>query len=134
MKQWAFCGFSLLMAVSHSDAGSETFECKVSALYELSSEGLFISDAPYQKKQVGSTFSVDRKTGAIRGGYFLNNRYHKYIRVINVPSDGDFYVISHGHGPIVQASYLYIGNNRDDLYKPFTFTSSGRYVYTGTCL
>lgn len=60
-----------------SQAGPDVFNCKVLSLSELSKKGTFETGAEYQKEQIGSTFSVERKTGAIRGGYFLNNRSSK---------------------------------------------------------
>jgi len=101
--------------------------------YGISKEGKFETGAPYQSEQIGSTFSVDRATGAIGGGYFLNNRSSKAVRVINQPEKDAFYVISESHGPIVMVGYLYIGNHTDGPLKPFTYTNSGQYVYTGLC-
>ena len=114
-------------------ASPDAFDCKVLSLNELSPGGLFVSDTKDQKEQIGSTFSVDRKSGEIRGGYFLNNRTSKSIRVINEPQTDAFYVISESHGPFKMISYLYIANQANDLLKPFTYTSSGQYIYTGIC-
>lgn len=116
-----------------SQAVADVFDCKVMSLNELSKDGTFETGAKYQKEQIGSTFSVERKTGAIRGGYFLNNRSSKSVRVINDPEKDAFYVISESHGPFVMISYLYIANHFDGLSKPFTYTSSGQYVYSGLC-
>jgi len=114
-------------------AGPDVFDCKVLSLSELSKGGTFEIGAKYQKEQIGSTFSVERKTGAIRGGYFLNNRSSKTVRVINEPENDAFYVISESHGPFVMVSYLYIANHFDGLAKPFIYTNSGQYVYNGLC-
>lgn len=116
-----------------SAAMQVTFDCKVSSLSELSSTGMLETGARYQKEQVGSTFSVDRKTGAIRGGYFLNNHDAKSIRVINEPREGMFYVVSNYPGMISMVSYLFIANQIKEGLKPFTYTHAGRYVYTGLC-
>lgn len=130
-----FTLIAVLIATSPAicEAAPDAFDCKVLSLSELSVEGTFETGAKYQKEQIGSTFSVDRKTGAIRGGYFLNNRNSKAVRVINEPGKDAFYVISESHGPFVMVSYLYIANHMDGSAKPFTYTHSGQYVYSGLC-
>lgn len=127
--------FLVLVALCHStvQAMPDVFECKVLSLSELTKKGTFETGAPYQKEQIGSTFSVDRATGAMRGGYFLNNRSSKSVRVINQPETDAFYVISESHGPIVMVGYLYIANHMDGPLKPFLYTNSGQYMYTGLC-
>ena len=116
-----------------SQAGPDEFDCKVLSLSELSKGGTFETGVKYQKEQIGSTFSVERKTGAIRGGFFLHNRSSKTVRVINEPQKDAYYVISESHGPFVMVSYLYIANHFDGPAKPFTYTHSGQYVYSGLC-
>jgi tricorn protease-like protein len=133
MKTIVFAFMLVALTTSVANAIPETFECRVLTLGELSPDGVFIVDAPYQKEQIGSTFSVDRKSGEMRGGYFLNNRNSKSVRVINEPKTDAFYVISESHGPFVMLSFLYIANQNDGASKSFTYTSSGQYVYTGIC-
>lgn len=117
-----------------SQAGVDVFHCKVLSLSEVSKEGTFVSGEKYQIEQIGATFSVERKTGEIRGNYFINNLNSESVRVINGLKDDDgFYVISESGRQWVNVSYLYIANGFDGLDKPFTYTSSGQYVYTGLC-
>ena len=117
-----------------SIAGAESFECTVTSVHAVSQEGSIIHDAEHLKKQIGSTFSVERSSGAIRGGYFINNKSSKTINVINEPLDDSYYVISISHGPIKMVGYLYIANHRKWQQKPFTYTGSGEYVYSGYCI
>ena len=56
-------------------AGLDTFECTVTSVHSVSQKGKIVSDTEHLKKQIGSTFSVDRSKGTIRGGYFINNKY-----------------------------------------------------------
>ena len=115
-------------------AGINSFECTVTAVHAVSQEGEIVSDTEHLKKQVGSVFSVERSSGAIRGGYFINNKYSENINVINEPTDNSYYVISINHGPIRMVGYLYIANHRKWPQKPFTYTGSGEYVYSGYCI
>jgi len=112
----------------------DAFDCKVLSLNELSHNGSFVTNAKYQTEQIGSTFSVDRKSGEIRGGHFLNNSASESIRVINNdPAIAGFYVISQSHGPGVMISYLFINTYKDENRFSFIYTNSGQYVYTGVC-
>ena len=117
-----------------SSAGIDTFECTVTSVQAISESGEVISDTDHLKNQVGSTFSVDRSSGEIRGGYFINNKNSKSIAVTNEPKSNAFYVVSTSHGPNVLLSYLYVGNNREANQKPFMYTSSGQYIYMGHCI
>jgi hypothetical protein len=96
-----------------SQAGPDVFDCKVLSLSELSKGGTFETGAKYQKEQI--------------------NRSSNTVRVINEPQKDAFYVISESHGPFVMVSYLYIANHFDGPAKPFTYTQSGQYVYSGLC-
>ena len=122
------------VAPTLSIAGINTFECKVTSFHEISKEGEIITNTKHSKEQVGSTFSVERNTGVIRGGYFINNRASKSIEVINESEDDAYYVISRSYGPVSYVGYLFIGNYHKSIKKPFTFTNSGKYVYTGYCI
>ena len=124
----------LLHIPSSSFAGVDSFECTVTATHAVSQEGEIISDTEHLKKQIGSTLSVERSNGAIRGGYFINNKSSETINVINEPSDNSYYVISISHAPIKMVGYLYIANHRKWSQKPFTYTGSGEYVYSGFCM
>ena len=117
-----------------SRAGPDVFDCKVLSLSELSKKGTFETGTKYQKEQIGSTFSVDRKSGKIEGYHFINNRGDESIEVINNdPSVAGFYVISKSRGPGRMVSYLFINAYKDESHHPFIYTLSGQYVYTGIC-
>lgn len=115
-------------------AGVDSFECTVTSAYAVSEDVEIIRDTEHLKKQIGSTFSVERNSGVIRGGYFINNRESKTIEVINEPKDNSYYAISKSHGPYKSVGYLYVANHRKWLKKPFTYTSSGEHVYSGYCM
>ncbi len=89
-----------------------SFECTVTTVHSVSQEGKIVTDTEQLKKQIGSTFSVERNSGAIRGGYFINNKSSETINVINEPSENSYYVISISHGPVKMVGYLYIANHR----------------------
>ncbi len=114
-------------------AGLDTFECTVTSVHVVSQKGKIVSDTEHLKKQIGSTFSVDRSNGDIRGGYFINNKSSETINVINEPSDNSYYVISISYGPMRMVSYFYIANHRKWHQKPFTYAHSGEYVYSRYC-
>lgn len=115
-------------------AGVDSFECTVTSVHAISEDGEIVTDTEHLKSQIGSTFSVERSSGAIRGGYFINNKSSETINVINVPLNNSYYVISTSHGPIRMVGYLYIANHRKRPQKPFTYTGSGEYVYSGYCI
>ena len=115
-------------------AGVDSFECTVTTVHSVSQKGEIISDTEHLQKQIGSTFSVQRDSGEIRGGYFINNKSSKKINVVNQPTDNSYYVISISHGPLISVGYLYIANHRKWPQKPFTYTGSGEYVYSGNCI
>lgn len=117
-----------------SFAGNDSFECTVTSVHAVSEDGELVTETEHLKKQIGSTFSVERTSGEIRGGYFINNKPSKTVEVINEPDGNSYYVVSKSHGPYVSVGYLYIANHRKWLKKPFTFTSSGEYVYSGYCV
>lgn len=111
----------------------DTFECVVTSVHAVSAIGELVTETDHLKKQAGSTFSVERATGAIRGGYFINNRHSAHVEVVNTPTENSYYVISKSHGPRKMVGYLYIANYRKWAQKPFTYTASGEYVYSGYC-
>ncbi len=124
----------LSLLPSLSFAGVDSFECTVTSVHAVSEDGELVTETGHLKKQIGSTFSVERKSGEIRGGYFINNRPSKTVEVINEPDSNSYYVVSKSHGPYVAVGYLYVANHRKWLKKPFTYTSSGEYVYSGFCM
>ena len=123
----------LLLLPKLSVAGTGSFDCKVVSVHSVTAEGTLLTEAEHLKGQIGSTFSVERSSGEIRGGQFINNRASEAIRVVNEPVDNSYYVISTSHGPAKSISYLYIANYRKWLQKPFTYTGSGEYIYSGYC-
>lgn len=125
--------FSLLFP-HLSLASVDSFECTVTTVHSVSQKGEIINDTEHLQKQIGSTFSVQRDSGEIRGGYFINNKSSKTINVVNQPTDNSYYVISISHGPVISVGYLYIANHRKWPQKPFTYTGSGEYVYSGYCI
>ncbi|MFN7222094.1 MAG: hypothetical protein ACK5UX_15830, partial [Burkholderiales bacterium] len=54
-------------------AANPTFECTVTSVHAVAEDGSVVTDTEHLKKQIGSRFSVDKKSGAIRGSYFLDN-------------------------------------------------------------
>ena len=127
----------LLLAFSGSAIGSvatgDRFDCVVTAAHSVTADGIIVDDTRHLKSQIGSTFYVERETGAIRGGYFINNENSETVSVTNEPSNNSYYVVSTSHGPIKMVGYLYIANNRKWNQKPFTYTGAGEYVYSGYC-
>ena len=90
---------ALIILSTDVAAGSARFDCTVTSVHAISEQGEVVTDTDHLKKQVGSKFSVDRRTGAIRGGYFINNEYSKETNVINDPADNSYYAVTTSHGP-----------------------------------
>ena len=132
--RFAYLPAILSMIPCLSFAGVDSFECTVTSVHAVAEDGEIVSDTEHLKKQIGSTFSVERNSGVIRGGYFINNRASKSIEVINEPQENSYYVITKSHGPYISVGYLFVANHRKWIKKPFTYTRSGEYVYSGYCL
>ena len=130
------CKYTIILLLTLSGsvfADTGRFECVVTYLHTVVSDGTIVDDTDYLKNQIGSTFYVDRKSGAIRGGYFISNEYSETISVTNEPTNNSYYVVSISHGPIRTVGYLYIAIHRKWNQKPFTYTGAGEYVYSGYC-
>lgn len=122
-------------------AGADSFECKVSVAYVVSEDGALMTDTPHLKELIGSTFSVNRKSGEIRPirgsySYLLTNEWSTHTSVIDSGPGADYYVISVSWGPKISVGYLFIETFRSKTaqkQKPFTFTAGGGYFYAGLC-
>lgn len=136
MKKFPLC--TIVWAASVASTSLEavttpTFECTVTSVHAIAEDGRVVNDTEHLKKQLGSRFSVEKSTGAMRGGEFIDNRNRKHIKVTNSPPDNSYYLVTESHGPFVMIGYLYIGNHRKGPQKPFTYTASGEYIYSGFC-
>jgi hypothetical protein len=92
-----------------------------------------VTDTEHLVSQRGSTFNVDRATGAVSGSYFLNSDGAEKVTVINEPADNSYYAVYESFGPVKMVGYLYIANHRNWATMPFTYTTAGEYVYSGYC-
>jgi hypothetical protein len=123
----------VLFGTTLSTAAQESFSCEVTAVQAVGDKGEVVSHTDHLRNQVGTKFSVHKKTGAIRGGYFITNEHSQTTVVTNEPTSNTFYVTTTSYGPIRMVGYLYIGNHRTSATKPFLYTSSGEYIYVGFC-
>lgn len=124
----------LVLAMTGASAAfARGFNCTVVSAHAVSDTGQVVADTEHLQSQVGSTFTVDQESGAIAGDYFINNAHSRSIEVVNEPQSNSLYVISRSHGPYEMVGYLYIGKHRSEPTKPFIYTSSGEYIYTGFC-
>ena len=113
------------------NASIDTYDCKVLSLNELKQDSTLNTN---NNLKSSIKFSVNQKSGEIRGDVDINNRGDESIKVIdNNPSKGGFYVISQSYGPAPMVSYLFINVYEDKEKHPFVYTLSGQYVYTGEC-
>ena len=123
----------LLILSGSAIADTQRFECVVTYVYSVVSDGTIVDDTDRLKNQIGSTFYVERKSGAIRGNYFITNEYSETVSVTNEPANNSYYVVSVSYGPVRTVGYLYIAIHRKWNQKPFTYTGEGEYVYSGYC-
>ena len=123
----------LLILSGSAIADTQRFECVVTYVHFVVADGTIVDDPDYLKNQIGSTFYVERKSGAIRGGYFITNEHSETISVTNEPTNNSYYVVSISYGPIRTVGYLYIAIHRKWNQKPFTYTGTGEYIYSGYC-
>lgn len=127
-------GVALYFLFTLPSKAQDVFKCEVTAMQAVGDRGEVVDNLEHFKKQVGSRFTVDKATGAIKGGYFINNDNSEKTVVTNDPRSNSFYVVNTSYGPIRMVGYLYIGNHRKSLTKPFVYTSSGEYIYLGYCV
>ena len=77
----------LLILSGSAIADTQRFECVVTYVHFVVADGTIVDDPDYLKNQIGSTFYVERKSGAIRGGYFITNEHSETISVTNEPTN-----------------------------------------------
>ena len=135
-------------------AGQIYFDCTVKLVHVIAENGEMITNTKHLRSQIGSTFTVDRNTGVVRGtnppsgsGYLDNSSFEK-ITVTNEPFDGPYYVVFKRDAIdglfSATVGYLYIRSaaeiaartkyydiSKDEL--PFTYTTTGDYIYSGSC-
>ena len=133
MNKKVLITLSLLSIYSAPALSNNFFQCTVTSVQAVADDGKIVSDTTHLKSQIGSKFTVNKRNGEIRGGYFINNEHSQEIKVTNEPSTNSFYVTTISHGPIRMVGYLYIGNHRKSETKPFIYTNSGEYIYYGFC-
>ena len=137
MKSATALSISLLvLSCAHTGlvaAAERQFDCTVTFAHAVADNGDVVTDTPHLKSLIGSHFTVERKSGEIRGGYFISNDSFGDIRVFNSPSTNTYYVVSISRGSHVSVSYLYIGNHRSSSTKPFSYSGNGDQVFSGFC-
>lgn len=139
-----FCPLILTMLPGLSLADSETFECKITDAFAVSPQGEVVRNTSFLRGQVGTTFSVERLTGAIRGSKVVSNRGSKQVTVVNQAPGAEYMVFSNstpktipqGWNPFFgMVSYLYVcGDMRaaGAASRSFIYTRSN-YGYVGYC-
>lgn len=114
-------------------ADETQFECTVTLVHAISENGEMVTETEHLVSQRGTTFKVDRATGAVSGDYFLNSDGAEKVTVINEPAGNAYYAVYESSGPVKMVGYIYIASHRNRATMPFTYTTAGEYVYSGYC-
>ena len=134
MKKLLTLLFLYLVFIGQSNAGQYSYECTISNIYDLKSNGkLEESNQNWQSMFQGDKFYVNRSNGQITGST-LPTDLAKEIRVINRgSSEYDFKTIAvFEHSFDDQWQVLSISESLDGLIKPFSaYTVAG--ITSGTC-
>lgn len=112
----------------------ELLYCRVASIIEVASDGTLAPLGKGLRQQIGSTFEVDPKKGAIRGSYFVNNSYAEKVTVSGWANGSDLYIISTSFPPVLVTHVLRVaGTASQGGRRPFAYLFDGRWLYSGTC-
>lgn len=121
---------TLVATASNTEAGLTSYTCRISASLEVGVDGRPGASAPWDSKEIGSSFSVDRTTGRISGNISFDTGSGESFVVAKGDEDGSFVAYGETGYP---RNYVEIREFVLEAAKPFTMMDYG-VVYMGTCL
>jgi hypothetical protein len=105
------------------------YQCRVGESWSLGDSARLVASNPLNV--IGTAFTVDGKTGVMKGSLVDNTTYESRA-VVFTPPDNLFYVVSTSHGPNRSVNLLMIRDWVPGPTKPFLATSD-THVLTGSC-
>ena len=128
---------SLSMVASTANASSN-FKCIVNDAYELNKKGKLENGNDLTKSKIGKEFIVNRQSGQITGGGFVNTMSGQMPSVYKpedtpVPSENNYKAITI-YKPHFTVDYLEINEQIEGKEKPFIYKGAWGTIVTGICV
>lgn len=110
------------------------FKCQVKESMTLSNDGVMEKSSNVAKMNSGKEFTVNRSTGVITGGGFVNNMSGRAPDVLDAydPSENSYKAITI-YKPNYTVDYLEINEYVKGDKKPFIFKAAWGSIVTGVC-
>lgn len=122
------CGFCS-MGINASD----NFKCLVLDAYTLGDDGYIDKTSNVAKNALRKEFTVNRQTGQITGGGFVNTKSGQMPQVFNyLPSENGYKAITI-YEPNFTVDYLQINEFVKSAQKPFVYRGAWGITVTGLC-
>ena len=126
---FVICGF-----FSMSVFASNNFKCSVLDAYTLGENGKIDQSSNVAKKTIGKEFTVNRQTGQITGGGFVNTMSGQMPQVFDyLPSENGYKAITI-YKPNFTVDYLQIKEYVESPKKPFIYKGAWGTTVTGLCV
>jgi len=123
----------LAIGSGKASAGPAAYVCTIAAIQELGMTGAFARHGGEFANLVGTSFSIDRRTGQVIGRPFTTGPGMD-IRILDPGSTVDSYKqIIVLPPPNVWVRYIYVREQITPDRKPFWATDYGNLIYSGTC-
>jgi len=125
--------FILFGLFSASALASNDFKCSVLDAYTLGDNGKIIQSSNVAKSALGKEFTVNRQTGQITGGGFVNTMSGQMPKVLDhLPSENGYKAITI-YKPNFTVDYLQINEHLNVAKKPFIYKGAWGTTVTGLC-
>ena len=118
---------------SVSAYASNNFKCSVIDAYTLEENGKINHSSNVAKNALGKEFTVNRQTGQITGGGFVNTMSGQMPKVYDhLPSENGYKAITI-YRPNFTVDYLQINEYVKSPKKPFIYKGAWGTTVTGLC-
>ena len=124
---------TLLLLTFNISYASGDFKCVVKEAYILDSNGKLNAKANSAKSKINKEFTVNRQTGQMSGGGFINTMSGQMPTVFNyLPNENGFKAITI-YKPNFTVDYLQINEYEEGKNKPFFYKGAWGIIATGIC-
>jgi hypothetical protein len=118
---------------SLSTYASNNFKCSVLDAFTLGKNGKIDQSSNVAKNALGKEFTVNRQTGQITGGGFVNTMSGQMPQVFDyLPFENGYKAITI-YTPNFTVDYLQINEYIESLKKPFVYKGAWGTTVTGLC-
>ena len=123
----------MLLLTFNISYASGDFKCVVKEAYTLDANGKLSTKADSAKNKINKEFTVNRQTGQMSGGGFVNTMSGQMPSVYNyLPNENGFKAITI-YKPNFTVDYLQIDEYVDGKNKPFIYKGAWGTIVTGIC-